>query len=169
MRAFKVAVIGERSPLELHGDGDLGPCFFQGGWPEAQRNTEPQEAVLQLEAGETQKISRLAQAHLVGEIGLKGRGVRIALWPFMLQLDNGALGERLEEPEVQGIEKHGLVSSGLFDESHLTLLHAIDHFLGVCRKVSLGDRGSRHGGSPTTASLHQRRAGGGSRTRLPAF
>jgi len=109
---------------------------------------------LQLEAGETQEISRLAETDLVGEIGLKGRGVRIALWPFMLHLDNGALGERLEEPEVQGIKKHGLVSSGLFDESHLTLLHAIDHLLGVCRKISLGDRGSCHDGYPTQVRVY---------------
>ena len=144
-------------PVELHGDGDFGPGLFQRGRPEAQGNTEPQEAVLQLEAGETQKISRLAQADLVGKVGLKGGGVRIALRPFMLHLNNGALSERLEEPEVQGIKKHGLVSTGLLDESHLALLHAIDHLLGVRRKISLGDRGSRHEWlSNASASLHQR-------------
>lgn len=111
---------------------------------------------MQLEAGEPQEISRLAKADLVGKIGLKGRGVRVALWPFMLHLENGALGERLEEPEVQGIKKHGLVSTGFLDEDHLALLHAIDHLMGVCREISLGDRGSRHEWLQPTASLHQR-------------
>jgi len=105
--------------VELQSDGDFGPCLLQGGWAEAQRNTEPQKAVVQLEPGDTQEIGGLAQADLIGKISLQSRGVRIAMRLFMLHLDDGAPGERLKEPEVEGIKKHGLVSSGLFDERHL--------------------------------------------------
>jgi hypothetical protein len=71
---------------------NLGPCVFQSGWPEVQWNAEAQETILQLKAGEAQKLSGLTQADLTSQIGSQAPYVWIVRLLTQILLFNSALG-----------------------------------------------------------------------------
>lgn len=61
----RIRVTGSRS-VDLQGSGHLGPRLIKSRRPEAQGDSEPEKAVLQLEPRKTQKIRGLAQADFIG-------------------------------------------------------------------------------------------------------
>ena len=126
---------------ELSGDGGFRSCFFQGGGAKPERNPEPVETRLQLKVGEAEKLGGLAETDLFGQVGSQGSDIRILR---LLRLLDRTLGERVEEPEIQGIQEHGLLLPGTFDDHYLSVPDTIDDFLGMLGKAGLRDDRASH-------------------------
>src|SRR6266545_4246625 len=101
-----------RRSVDLQSCGDFSPCFFERGWSEAQGDSKPEEAVLQLEPRETQKVGRLPQTDLISQIGMQGFDIGFARMPSLPNLDR-TLSERLQEAETHRIQKYGLLLQAL--------------------------------------------------------
>lgn len=119
---------------EFQGRVHLGSRLLQCGRSEMQRDSEPQEAFLKLESGEAQEICRLPKADLIGEIGVQGFGVRVAL---PLPVGDGTLSEGLKKAKVQGIQHHNLLMPGTLDNGEFPVLNTVDDLLGLLSQIGL--------------------------------
>lgn len=120
---------GARQGSVPEGCGDFGLRLFQSGWTKPQGYSESMEAVLQLETGESQKPSGFAEADPFAQEGTNRRDVR-ATHLFGARLVGRRRGrESPEQTIISRIEQHGPLPASAFDDRHLAVLDALDHFV----------------------------------------
>ena len=115
----------------------LSARLFQSGRSEAERHTEPEEALLDFKPGKAEQVSRLSQADLICEIGMQSFGIRIADRRLLLHLDR-TLSERPEEAEVERVQDDRLLMPGAFHDGDLAVLHPVEDLLGLFLPGLLG-------------------------------